>query len=133
MTGGVFFLQSEDGIRELVRSRGLGDVYKRQGLARAMNTAGKEEDALGRRRLTGVNMSDDADVPDPIEADHARAGALGYGVGAAHRRVFVSLVGAALRRNGVILVKRFPVNATTSGSARRPCWLPPSDACLRDA
>ena len=34
-----FFFQAEDGIRDLVRSRGLGDVYKRQlqarGLARA--------------------------------------------------------------------------------------------------
>ena len=26
----VFYLQAEDGIRDLVRSRGLGDVYKRQ-------------------------------------------------------------------------------------------------------
>ena len=32
--GGVFcfFFQAEDGIRDLVRSRGLGDVYKRQTL-----------------------------------------------------------------------------------------------------
>mgnify|MGYP003381570609 CR=1 FL=1 len=28
----VFFFQAEDGIRDLVRSRGLGDVYKRQGM-----------------------------------------------------------------------------------------------------
>ena len=28
----VFFFQAEDGIRDLVRSRGLGDVYKRQNL-----------------------------------------------------------------------------------------------------
>ncbi len=28
--GGGFFFQAEDGIRDLVRSRGLGDVYKRQ-------------------------------------------------------------------------------------------------------
>ena len=28
-----FFFQAEDGIRDLVRSRGLGDVYKRQGVA----------------------------------------------------------------------------------------------------
>ena len=27
---GLFFFQAEDGIRDLVRSRGLGDVYKRQ-------------------------------------------------------------------------------------------------------
>ena len=30
-----FFFQAEDGIRDLVRSRGLGDVYKRQGQARS--------------------------------------------------------------------------------------------------
>ena len=28
--GVLFFFQAEDGIRDLVRSRGLGDVYKRQ-------------------------------------------------------------------------------------------------------
>ena len=28
--GLFFFFQAEDGIRDLVRSRGLGDVYKRQ-------------------------------------------------------------------------------------------------------
>ena len=28
-----FFFQAEDGIRDLVRSRGLGDVYKRQAIA----------------------------------------------------------------------------------------------------
>ena len=30
-----FFFQAEDGIRDLVRSRGLGDVYKRQTQSRA--------------------------------------------------------------------------------------------------
>ena len=29
----VLFCQAEDGIRDLVRSRGLGDVYKRQELS----------------------------------------------------------------------------------------------------
>ena len=29
----MFFFQAEDGIRDLVRSRGLGDVYKRQDLS----------------------------------------------------------------------------------------------------
>ena len=28
--GGGLFFRAEDGIRDLVRSRGLGDVYKRQ-------------------------------------------------------------------------------------------------------
>ena len=30
LTARLFFFQAEDGIRDLVRSRGLGDVYKRQ-------------------------------------------------------------------------------------------------------
>ena len=30
IVAGFFFFQAEDGIRDLVRSRGLGDVYKRQ-------------------------------------------------------------------------------------------------------
>mgnify|MGYP007112043601 CR=1 FL=1 len=30
LMSGSFFFQAEDGIRDLVRSRGLGDVYKRQ-------------------------------------------------------------------------------------------------------
>ena len=29
----IIFFQAEDGIRDLVRSRGLGDVYKRQALS----------------------------------------------------------------------------------------------------
>ena len=32
-----FFFQAEDGIRDLVRSRGLGDVYKRQEMDRDEN------------------------------------------------------------------------------------------------
>ena len=32
----IFFFQAEDGIRDLVRSRGLGDVYKRQTLDRML-------------------------------------------------------------------------------------------------
>ena len=34
-----FFFQAEDGIRDLVRSRGLGDVYKRQTLHNAQGCA----------------------------------------------------------------------------------------------
>ena len=33
MSGVFVFFQAEDGIRDLVRSRGLGDVYKRQAWA----------------------------------------------------------------------------------------------------
>ena len=35
----VFFFQAEDGIRDLVRSRGLGDVYKRQLIGVAITVA----------------------------------------------------------------------------------------------
>ena len=42
---GIFFFQAEDGIRDLVRSRGLGDVYKRQVLTdRFTQIAGGEID-----------------------------------------------------------------------------------------
>ena len=37
-----FFFQAEDGIRDLVRSRGLGDVYKRQDAAGAHHLRGAE-------------------------------------------------------------------------------------------
>eukprot|EP00656_Telonema_subtile_P003350 TRINITY_DN11531_c0_g1_i1.p1 TRINITY_DN11531_c0_g1~~TRINITY_DN11531_c0_g1_i1.p1 ORF type:complete len:102 (+),score=13.48 TRINITY_DN11531_c0_g1_i1:2-307(+) len=40
-----FFFQAEDGIRDLVRSRGLGDVYKRQIIT-------KEEEVCGRCEMT---------------------------------------------------------------------------------
>ena len=36
----VFFFQAEDGIRDLVRSRGLGDVYKRQSRRRVDRPSG---------------------------------------------------------------------------------------------
>ena len=43
-----FFFQAEDGIRDLVRSRGLGDVYKRQPVYRGPNA--RRAGALGHPR-----------------------------------------------------------------------------------
>ena len=40
------FFQAEDGIRELVRSRGLGDVYKRQGSDVGLAAKSENLDAL---------------------------------------------------------------------------------------
>ena len=51
--GVSFFFQAEDGIRHLVRSRGLGDVYKRQ-------------EQVHRRERVGFDV-----------AAHALAGAIG--------------------------------------------------------
>ncbi len=61
----LFFFQAEDGIRDLVRSRGLGDVYKRQrpGEARLVVTGEDLSRMLDRRERsrTFPNQSD-ADI-----------------------------------------------------------------------
>ena len=52
-----FFFQAEDGIRDLVRSRGLGDVYKRQIHTRHILIKPKitEDDiALAKHRLDTI-------------------------------------------------------------------------------
>ena len=49
----VFFFQAEDGIRDLVRSRGLGDVYKRQIIGRAFHHCGNS----GLRRGIGERVT----------------------------------------------------------------------------
>ena len=50
LISGRFFFQAEDGIRALVRSRGLGDVYKRQTISsliiRPMVTAVSRESLI---------------------------------------------------------------------------------------
>ena len=43
----LFFFQAEDGIRDLVRSRGLGDVYKRQGCGDVRRSAIRERSVSG--------------------------------------------------------------------------------------
>ena len=50
----IFFFQAEDGIRDLVRSRGLGDVYKRQvhnTICKILDKAIKSKYMLGRKTL----------------------------------------------------------------------------------
>ena len=48
---GVFFFQAEDGIRDLVRSRGLGDVYKRQ------DQGAGDDQQTGKIDKTGFNKT----------------------------------------------------------------------------
>ena len=45
-----FFFQAEDGIRDLVRSRGLGDVYKRQAHTQGLRAGGDVAYQDGCRR-----------------------------------------------------------------------------------
>ena len=57
----IFFFQAEDGIRDAQESRGLGDVYKRQGLPSASN--GKEAhkgyfDRTGNVHLLDTKIAD---------------------------------------------------------------------------
>ena len=51
-----FFFQAEDGIRDLVRSRGLGDVYKRQGEEAATVLTMLVVILLGARREVGSGL-----------------------------------------------------------------------------
>ena len=63
----VFFFQAEDGIRDLVRSRGLGDVYKRQrvdhGEAHALRRTGAGQALRDGRGQTGdMGLGDEGQV-----------------------------------------------------------------------
>ena len=62
----IFFFQAEDGIRDLVRSRGLGDVYKRQPMFTSLNVVrmallacdcNRRSAILARRRDIGTPVS----------------------------------------------------------------------------
>ena len=56
----VFFCQAEDGLRDLVRSRGLGDVYKRQDVDLS---AGLGSSAA---QLAGLDAEEVADLFAPL-------------------------------------------------------------------
>ena len=55
-SGCVFFFQAEDGIRDLVRSRGLGDVYKRQFFARLIYSLGEVDESRTQEILGAVKF-----------------------------------------------------------------------------
>ena len=63
----VFFFQAEDGIRDLVRSRGLGDVYKRQ--ADVSVVAGDARISLEQELIAGQNQNFDVLVLDTFSSD----------------------------------------------------------------
>ena len=82
----LLFFQAEDGIRDLVRSRGLGDVYKRQPVADAAFSSLLTE-TCGLHRLTraprpalGVTAQN---TPPPrclFDADQRKRGVRSTGV-----------------------------------------------------
>ena len=53
---GFFFFQAEDGIRDLVRSRGLGDVYKRQVLVGHLGEGVLDPPSVDLVRADGASL-----------------------------------------------------------------------------
>ncbi len=61
-----FFFQAEDGIRDLVRSRGLGDVYKSQILLGRVGNTHRHTGQLSQRGKAGIRLSRDTQLLSPI-------------------------------------------------------------------
>ena len=79
----VFFFQAEDGIRDLVRSRGLGDVYKRQIVREQMAAESQER----------LQILMDKNSLGTLERDEANELCLLYTSDAADERSSVDLGG----------------------------------------
>ena len=69
LVGGCFFFQAEDGIRDLVRSRGLGDVYKRQAERSARTFAAMPGGTLSSLPSSSVPMTTEATIA-PVSYTH---------------------------------------------------------------
>ena len=65
----MFFFQAEDGIRDLVRSRGLGDVYKRQETKKILAGMGQgvAEEPQAQVVIQNVNISNGM---EPVSYTH---------------------------------------------------------------
>ena len=64
-----FFFQAEDGIRDLVRSRGLGDVYKRQDLLIAYHHASQPLQ-INPERYEMLSLGSDTLAPYALSLIH---------------------------------------------------------------
>ena len=65
----LLFFQAEDGIRDLVRSRGLGDVYKRQALCSDVDRILRQKGAL-LKQARGSLGSDVRTTLDAVSYTH---------------------------------------------------------------
>ena len=109
LADGVCFVQAEDGIRDLVRSRGLGDVYKRQVVdLRADGVVGDQQlKHPGASRIAGVC------------AFCATSTCLLYTSDAADERSSVDLGGRRIIKKTTTSVSRTVRHQRTSQIARR--------------
>ena len=80
----LFLFQSEDGIRDLVRSRGLGDVYKRQQEHRVLVDQVAVGPVVAHVHLDADVGGGGGEVPERVRAVavQKRAGRAGVGAGA---------------------------------------------------
>ena len=63
-----FFFQAEDGIRDLVRSRGLGDVYKRQNIGNAFTWTQKQESTWIKEAVSALLIGEQSKHTVPVDA-----------------------------------------------------------------
>ena len=85
---GLFFFQAEDGIRDLVRSRGLGDVYKRQDVGRLAANQAYEQAGLGPRDMDVAEVHEASSMGEIIQVENLGFAYLGEGGVAAERGEF---------------------------------------------
>mgnify|MGYP003380841598 CR=1 FL=1 len=98
MSVSVFFCQAEDGIRDLVRSRGLGDVYKRQTLRspRVCTTADAAAARYAGRALVAYRQQT-PDEGDPCRDRGIRLLPLGRPVSYTHLRAHETVLDLVCR------------------------------------
>ena len=111
-----FFFQAEDGIRDLVRSRGLGDVYKRQ-----VFNGGRGALPGGRYGQVGHEL-----LEIEVAQDGLQMGCLLYTSDAADERSSVDLGGRRIiKKKNKIYIQRRRLNTNNiRGETNR--WVPTS-------
>ena len=65
-----FVFQAEDGIRDLVRSRGLGDVYKRQDFNTDLSLYYGSYLNFNLKQNTSASQTNESDVMLPVSYTH---------------------------------------------------------------
>ena len=111
--GGGVFVQAEDGVRDLVRSRGLGDVYKRQVYS---NRTGGAQPQFERRLWLPVSV---------VEPRHSARGPQPEGLG-----LPFSLPAVVVLSGRDLLVLRQPLPGPAQDRDKRRCPIPSPPSAL---